>query len=180
MTTTRAEAATASARAARRARQWSMSRALRWASRSMARTVTGPWDSVLITDGLPEGLGGDGKLGDVDAEGVGGRIGQHGVGAQGPALPHAPHAEGVVGGMFVVADDDVGDLGRRGHQVVHQGAGDEVAGFVVDEMLVEGAADPLGDGAGDLAVDDLGVQGPARVLDAYQPEDPQFSGIGVD
>src|SRR2546430_8617625 len=101
----------------------------------------------------------DGEVGDGDAEGVADGAGQDGVGAEGSAFADAPDAQRVGGGPGDVADDDVGDLGAGGHEVVEQCSADQVAGLVVDEVLVKRAAEPLGDGAPDLAVASLRGQG---------------------
>src|SRR5437763_9615142 len=122
----------------------------------------------------------DGEVGDGDAEGVADGAGQDGVGAEGSAFADAPDAQRVGGGPGDVADDDVGDLGAGGHEVVEQRSAGQVAGFVVDEVFVQRSADALGDGAHDLAVDDLGVQGAAGVLDAGVLEDRQLAGGPVD
>src|SRR6185437_8139476 len=77
-------------------------------------------------------------------------------------------------------DDDVGHLRAGRQEVVQPRAGGQVAVVVVDEVLVQRAAEALRDRTGDLAVDDLRVDGPARVLDAHVLEDAQLPGRAVD
>jgi hypothetical protein len=54
-----------------------------------------------------------------------------------------------------VRDLDVRHLGGCGDQVVDETAGQRIAGFVVDEVLVEHPADALDHAARDLPLDDL-------------------------
>ena len=70
-----------------------------------------------------------------------------------------------------VDDLDRRHLGARREQVVHEARGDELAGLVVGEVLVERAADPLDDAAVDLALDDHRVDDRAAVLDHHVAED---------
>src|SRR6059036_1456671 len=63
-----------------------------------------------------------------------------------------------------VADLDLGDLERGRHQEVHEGRGERLAAVVVDDALVERAADALRDPAADLALDDRRVHERAAVV----------------
>src|SRR5207249_7284483 len=79
-----------------------------------------------------------------------------------------------------VADLDLGDLERGRHQEVHERRGERLAGVVVDDALVERAADALRDAAADLALDDHRIhQGAAVVLDDVL-QDREVPGVDVD
>ena len=65
-----------------------------------------------------------------------------------------------------MADLDSGNLHRGWDQEVHEGRGEGLAASVIDDSLVEGATDPLGDTTADLPLDDHRIHhGPAVVLD---------------
>src|SRR5215204_4005326 len=80
------------------------------------------------------------------------------------ALPHALDVQCVARPGLDVPVFDVGHLRRGGEQVVHEAARQRVADLVVDEALVEHAADALYDAAGNLALDDLRVDHLPAVL----------------
>src|SRR5262249_39056794 len=80
-------------------------------------------------------------------------------------------------GRLDVADLDLWDLQRSRHQEVHERRGERLSGLVVDDALVEGAADTLRDAATDLALHDHRVhQGAAVVLDDVA-QDRQVAGL---
>src|SRR5439155_24914423 len=126
---------------------------------------------------------GRGQVVELDPEwgrGVDAGVGQGGRGSQSPALAYTPGAGGGVGRVVDMAQLQVGDLHGRGQEVVVQRGGEELAVVIVDVVLVEGAADALGDGPFDLALDDLGVVHPPGVLHADEAEDLDGAGAGVD
>src|SRR5918992_2623193 len=55
---------------------------------------------------------------------------------------------------LLVADLDARHVERRGQEEIHEGGVEELAVVVVDELLVEGIAEPLRDAAVHLAVDE--------------------------
>ena len=66
-------------------------------------------------------------------------------------------------GASSVTDPHSGHLAGGRQQVVHERAGDQLAAGVVGELLEQGAAEPLGQAADDLAVDERGLMpGPRR------------------
>jgi len=87
-----------------------------------------------------------------------------------PAVPASPRSLGAqfgVGGRRDhMADFDIGHFDCHRDQIVHHVAVDELAGFVVDAMFIERAADPLHDAAADLLVDELRVDDGAAILHA--------------
>src|SRR2546427_1185185 len=83
-------------------------------------------------------------------------------------------------GRLRVADLDGGNLHRGRDQEVHEGRGEWLAASVIDDSLVEGATDPLGDTTADLPLDDHRIHhGPAVVLD-HIAEDPEVARGDVD
>ena len=75
---------------------------------------------------------------------------------------------------------DVGDLVDRGQQVIHEGAGQQLAVVVVGENLIERGADAVRDAAIDHAVDDVGIDHRAAVMadEIFQYLD--LTGLPVD
>ncbi len=72
------------------------------------------------------------------------------------------------------------EVGAR-HGVVHERAGQHLAvGRIVEAMLDQRLADPLGDAAVGLAVDDQRVHGAADVVDGGVAHDRQHAGVGID
>src|SRR5205085_193104 len=71
------------------------------------------------------------------------------------------------------------DLAGVGDQEVHERGVLELAAFVVGHLLVQGAGDPLGHAAVDLAFDDSWVDEAAAVVDDAVTQDPYLGGVGV-
>src|SRR5213078_3777117 len=112
----------------------------------------------------------EGHLADADAERrqrIVDGFGDHRGPGDRSAFADALGPEGVERrGRLRVADLDSGNLHRGWDQEVHEGRGEGLAASVIDDSLVEGATDPLGDTTADLPLDDHGIHhGPAVVLD---------------
>ena len=56
-----------------------------------------------------------------------------------------------------MVDLKLGDLRHRRHEIVGERAGQDVAGVIIDDRLVKGVGDALGNAAMDLALDDRGL-----------------------
>ena len=79
-----------------------------------------------------------------------------------------------------MADRDVGNLHRGRDQEVHERRGERLPALVVDDALVERAADALRDAAADLALDDHRVHERAAVVVDDVPEEREVPGLDVD
>ena len=79
-----------------------------------------------------------------------------------------------------MADLERRHVRRARQRVVHQGAGHELARRVVDDLLVQGVADPVGDAAVDLPFDHQRVDHRAAVVDRDISENPNRAGLGLD
>ena len=73
-----------------------------------------------------------------------------------------------------------GVSGAPGQKVVGEGRGLRLAGGVEQHLLIERSADPLGEAAKDLAVDDERIDEDAAVLDDDIVEDLDLAELGVD
>jgi hypothetical protein len=73
-----------------------------------------------------------------------------------------------------------GERFRSWNRVLHQVAGNEVPLLVVDGGLEESLADPLGDAAVDLALDQKGVDYPPAIVHGEETQDPDLAGLDVD
>ena len=73
-----------------------------------------------------------------------------------------------------------GRSGRRRAEVVHEGAGEQVAVLVVDDALEEGRPGPVREPAAHLALGEERVEQPAGVVDGRVVEDGDGAGLAVD
>ena len=84
-------------------------------------------------------------------------------GEMAPPSPTPLTSSGLRGrGMLEVDRLDERELVGPRQRVVHQGAGEELARRVVDDLLAEAPAHPLGDAAVDLPVHEQGIDHAAR------------------
>ena len=65
------------------------------------------------------------------------------------------------------------------HGIVHEGAGEELACFIVDQLLAKGRPDPLGQTAVNLPLDDHGVDGAPAVMRRDILEELRRAGLDV-
>ena len=101
-----------------------------------------------------------------NADGVVDRGGDRAADAVDAALARALDAERIERRRIVLGQDDL-DVRRLAHgrqQIVGEGDGQRIAALVVGELLVERAAEPLREAAGDLALHQRRVDGAADVV----------------
>ncbi len=77
-------------------------------------------------------------------------------------------------------DLDLGDLRGRRDQKIHEAPDQRLAVGVVDDALVERAADALGHAAADLSLHDGRVHHRAAVVLDHVAQELQISGRGID
>ena len=97
-----------------------------------------------------------------------------------PTEPASP-APLTPSGLVLVGPDclEIGaEIVRVRHGVIHERAGDELAGFVVDDMLHQRLAGALRDAAVDLAVQQQRVELDAEVVDHGIAHDLDLAGVG--
>src|SRR5438045_1825422 len=115
-------------------------------------------------DGGEDPFGGEGNLGDADADGVFDGVGDGGGDGDAWSLAHALGAEGAVGGGDLdELGDELGDVRRGGEQVLPQ-IGIDVGARIADDFFLERVAEAVDDAALDLAFARAGVEGAADVL----------------
>src|SRR5260370_21818029 len=73
-----------------------------------------------------------------------------------------------------------GQVGGDGHAIVEEARVIELAVLVVDVLFAERPADALGDAALHLALDIVGMDRPADILERGIARDPDAAGIAVD
>ena len=71
-------------------------------------------------------------------------------------------------------------VARPRQAVVHQRAGEELAGGVVHDFLAQGGAEPLHDPAVQLALDHGRVDRPPAVVHGRIAQEPHHAGLHVD
>ncbi len=72
------------------------------------------------------------------------------------------------------------DFPQRGRQIIGQRGGEDIPGFVVDDLFQQRIADALRDAAVDLAVDDHRIDQPAGVLRDQESFDFDPAGFDID
>ena len=100
-----------------------------------------------------------------------------------PMAPPSPiplKPPGRADGVTMWPYSNSGVSGAVGQQVVEERRGERVADVVVDELLVQHAADALHDAPGDLAFDDHRVDHDAAVLAHDVAQERDQAGVGVD
>jgi Zn-dependent protease with chaperone function len=97
------------------------------------------------------------------------------------ALAQPLDAQGIAGGgvLQVLALDGGQVVGAR-QRVVHQRAGQQLAGVVVRHVLEKSSAHALGHPAVDLALDDDGVDHHAAIVGDHVAEQPHPARVGID
>src|SRR5712691_9661114 len=117
----------------------------------------------------------------VGSEGVGDRVPDGGGRAYDADLSGASGADPVTrGGRLAEQHLDGWRLGGGGHGVVHQATGEQLPFCAVDDLLEEGAADPLHCAALDLPPHDRRVQQRPAVRRGYVPENSDRAGLAID
>src|SRR3954468_7963654 len=135
-------------------------------------------------DGPPDPFGGQ-RHPDVAhpevPDGVERGVHHRGRAGDGAGLADALRTDRVARGLVHgVAGVEVRQVGRGGHEVVHEAAGGEVAVGVVDGLLEQRLGDALGQPAVDLTLDDQRVDDRADVVHAGVLADLDHAGLGVD
>src|SRR5215831_14171742 len=98
------------------------------------------------------------------------------------ALARALDAERIERGRGLLGKDhlDRRGLARGRHDVVGEACRQRISAFAVDELLVERAAEPLGEPADDLSLDQRRIDGAADVVADDVALDRDAAGLAVD
>ena len=114
-------------------------------------------------------------------ERIGGGIGKRGGREHGTAVAHAFGAGPVRGrGRRDVADREFRHLRRGRAKIFREGAGDEVAGTIVHQFLVQRRAEPVGEAAVNLPLDDHRIEHRAHIVDRNVFHDLHPAGRAVE
>jgi len=113
--------------------------------------------------------------------GVGDRVHDGGERPGGAGFADALDAERVGGGRHaLLGGHERRNVGGARHRVIHERAGDELAGAVIDEMLQQDLTDALHDRAMHLAFDDHVIQHVAAVVNRRVGDERGRAGVRID
>src|ERR1700716_1390746 len=150
------------------------------------RRGTGNVEAIISpppVEDMLEPLWRDGKLLDGARYPDGGldRRRDHGAYRRDAAFARALDAERIERAWRLLGQDhlDAGRLARARHQVIGEAGGQRIAALVVEKFLVERAAEPLGEAADDLSLDQDRIDGTADVVADDVALDRHAAGLAV-
>src|SRR5690242_15977121 len=134
-------------------------------------------------DGAPHAFGFERHIDVVHAQGrqrIAHRVDHAGRGGDGAGFAHAFYTHGIhVRGGDGAVEDELRNVNRLGHGIIHQRTGDGLAIFVVDHLFIQSLAQALGDAALHLAIHQQGVDDVAAVVHGHVFLDLRFASFGV-